>query len=153
MKVLSSGIDIIGKKQPDLRRSAGYLHPNETLTGTEAILLVDDDPMMRGLLGAALERYGYFVLTAHDGEKAMEVAGAYGAPIHLVLSDVVMPKLNGCALITELRRWYPSIGVLLMSGLSEGGNAALVIDDDLTFFIQKPFSMDALAAAVRPAIE
>jgi two-component system, cell cycle sensor histidine kinase and response regulator CckA len=153
MKVLSSGIDVVGEPQADLRRTAGYLHPNSALTGTEAILLVDDEPMMRGVLGTALERYGYSVLAAHDGERAMEVASAYGAPIHLVLSDVVMPRLNGCALITALRRWYPSIGVLLMSGLPEGGDAALQIDDDLTFFIQKPFTMDALAAAVRSALE
>ena len=158
MKVLSSGVDVAVELDSDVGESGEPLrttrpHLVAEYTGTETILLVDDERVIRNLLTVALERYGYRVLAANDGEHAIEVAAAHGAPIHLLLSDVVMPRLDGCALSAELRRWYPSVGVLLMSGFPDGMHSALDIDDDLTFFIRKPFSMDALAAAVRSSLD
>jgi len=147
MKVLSSGVYAL---DDDPEPST---HIDDGLTGTETILLVEDDQMMRDLLRAALERFGYVVVAAQDGEAAIEVASQYGAPIHLVLADVVMPRMNGCDLARELRRWYPSIGVLLMSGFPDGATAARALETELAFFIEKPFSMQALAAAIRSAAE
>ena len=109
--------------------------------------------MIRDFLTFALERYGYNVLVATDGEDAIELAESYQAPIHLVLSDVVMPRLDGCRLCADLRRWYPSIGVLLMSGFPDGEMAALDFEDELTFFIRKPFSTNELVAAARAALD
>src|SRR4051794_39964809 len=139
MKVLSSGIE-------SGNEASG---PNPVLSGTETVLLVEDDAMIRDLLSAAIARYGYTVLTAEDGEAAIDAAADHRAPIHLVMSDVVMPRMDGRQLIEKLRRWYPAIGVLLMSGFSEGAQTALDVEDDLTFFIQKPFSIEAMAAAIR----
>lgn len=158
MKVLSSGVDVALDIASDDRPSDRPLRASRPrllaeYAGTETILLVDDERVIRNLLSIALERYGYRVLPATDGEDAIEVAAAHQAPIHLLLSDVVMPRLDGCRLSAELRRWYPSVGVLLMSGYPEGIESALDIEDDLTFFIRKPFSMDALAGAVRSAID
>jgi two-component system cell cycle sensor histidine kinase/response regulator CckA len=152
VKVLSSGVSETDDQPIDLN-AAPPRRLNPIYAGTETILLVDDEPMMRKLLKMALEAYGYTVLPAIDGESAIDVASAHAAPVHLVLSDVVMPRLDGRQLMMELRRWFPTIGVLLMSGLPEGQLAALSAPDELTFFIQKPFSMDALGAAVRSAIE
>ena|ERR1043166_1872558 len=146
MKVLSSGVE----PEPD---AASRPRVDQSLIGTETILLVEDDSMMRELLTSALERFGYSVIAARDGEAAIEVASRYAAPIHVVLADVVMPRMNGCDLARELRRWYPSIGVLLMSGFPDGAAAAQALDAELAFFIEKPFSMSALAAAVRSAAE
>src|SRR3954471_17531385 len=147
MKVLSSGLSASDSNA----RPATQI--DALLTGTETILLVEDDSMMRELLTLALERFGYAVVAAQDGEAAIDVASQYGAPIHVVLTDVIMPRMNGCDLAHELRRWYPSIGVLLMSGLPDGAAAALALDTEMAFFIQKPFSMHALAAAIRSAVE
>jgi two-component system cell cycle sensor histidine kinase/response regulator CckA len=158
MKVLSSGVDVALDAGFDEWQSSQPLRASRPrlvagYTGTETILLVDDERVIRNLLTVAMERYGYRVLAATDGENAIEVAAEHRAPIHLLLSDVVMPRLDGCALSAELRRWYPSVGVLLMSGFPDGMHSALDISDDLTFFIRKPFSMDALAAAVRSSID
>jgi two-component system, cell cycle sensor histidine kinase and response regulator CckA len=121
--------------------------------GTETILLVDDEPMVRHFLSFVLTRYGYSVLEAENGEDALDLAGSHGAPVHLLLTDVVMPKLNGCELAGLLRRWYPGIGLLLMSGFADGEFAALNLGDDMAFFIRKPFGMRELAAAVRSALD
>src|ERR1051325_10955659 len=143
MKVLSSGIEA----------DVGSSPRNPVLAGTETILLVEDDAMIPDLLSAAIESYGYAALAAEDGEAAIDVAAAHAAPIHLVISDVIMPRMDGRQLVERLRRWYPSIGVLLMSGYELVAKTALDVENDLTFFIQKPFSIEALAAAVRSAIE
>jgi two-component system, cell cycle sensor histidine kinase and response regulator CckA len=136
-------------------RVSGGTHPViiPEYIGTETILLVDDEPMVRHFLSFVLNRYGYAILEAENGEDALDMAGSHGAPIHLLLSDVVMPKLNGCELSAHLRRWYPSIGVLLMSGFSDGETAALELDTDMAFFLRKPFGMEELAAAVRSALD
>jgi two-component system, cell cycle sensor histidine kinase and response regulator CckA len=126
---------------------------NDEYRGSETILLVDDDAVLRKLFTLTLERYGYRVLVAHDGEDALRVAGEHMAPIHLLLSDVVMPRRNGCSLSTELRRWYPGMGVLLFSGWPEGEEEARALRGEATFFIRKPFGLAHLMASVRAAID
>jgi DNA-binding NtrC family response regulator len=154
MKVLVGRVNVPAEALP-AGQSGEAVHPHliPQYQGTETILLVDDEPMIRDFLTFALERYGYNVLVATDGEHAIELAEAYQAPIHLVLSDVVMPRLDGCRLSADLRRWYPSIGVLLMSGFPDGEMAALDSEDELTFFIRKPFSTNELVAAARAALD
>ena len=148
MRVLPSGIDVIDDgSEPVERPSVGELH------GTETILVVEDEPMMREVLGAALHGFGYTVVPAGDGEEAIDAAAKYGGPIHLVLADVVMPRVDGATLVSELRRWYPGIGILLMSGMYHGATVALELRDDRAFFIRKPFTINALAVAVRSAID
>src|SRR3954463_9465931 len=121
--------------------------------GTETVLLVDDESQIRETLAFALRRSGYLVLVADSGEDAMRVAAEHGAPIHLLLSDVVMPNIDGCDLARDFRRWSPGIGVLLMSGYPGGQDAARQIHDNSVFVIDKPFGMERLLAAVRAAID
>jgi two-component system, cell cycle sensor histidine kinase and response regulator CckA len=153
VKNLSSVRDVAEKPAHD--RISGGSHPGSIpeYTGTETILLVDDEPMVRHFLSFVLNRYGYSILEAENGEDALDMAGAHGAPIHLLLSDVVMPKLDGCALSAHLRRWYPGIGVLLMSGFSDGEAAAMNLEADMAFFLRKPFGMVELAGSVRAALD
>jgi CheY-like chemotaxis protein len=121
--------------------------------GTETILIADDDPMVRDFLRLALARCGYAIAAAANGPEAMAIASSYQAPIHLVIADIVMPGMDGRELCADLRRWFPSIGVLLMSGYVVGERTALGASDDLTFFIRKPFGLEEMAAAVRTALD
>jgi two-component system, cell cycle sensor histidine kinase and response regulator CckA len=154
MKILAPDVDGDPKAHP-VRHSGESAHPHliPAYRGNETILLVDDESMLRDLLALALEQYGYNVLMAADGEDAIELADRYRAPIHLVLSDVVMPRLDGTRLCADLRRWYPGIGVLLMSGFADGELLALKLEGERTFFIRKPFSINELVAAVRAALD
>ena len=121
--------------------------------GNETILVVDDDIMSRELLAIAMRTYGYAVLEAVDGEDAITQIERYGAPIHLVITDIVMPNLGGVALSDMVRRWYPSSRVLFMSGYEHGEMAALARQDERTSFIAKPFHVKQLAAAVRRLLD
>jgi len=145
MKVLWSGFESAESEAADSTKAE--------LRGTETILLVEDERMIRDLLAAALANFGYRVLAAEDGEAAIGMAGKYGAPIHLILSDVVMPRMSGVELATSVRRWYPGVQVLLMSGFPEGSAAVYSLSDEPVFFIRKPFTIRALAAAVRSALD
>ena len=125
----------------------------EDLKGTEAILVVDDDAMVRDVVSRMLREYGYTALEATDGMDAINVAGKYDAPIHLVLTDVVMPELTGRQLFFYLRGWYPSLRVLFMSGFSKGETAVKDFQDVVTAFIKKPFTQDDLVRKVRELLD
>jgi DNA-binding response OmpR family regulator len=146
MKVFSSGINV----SDDDRE---LLPENDELQGSETVLVVEDEPVIRNLIATTLRQFGYQLIVAEDGEAAIELASKYGAPIHLVIADVRMPRMNGVELVTALRRWFPSIGVLLMSGYRDETNAAMGVEGLQIYFIAKPFTMRALAAATRSAIE
>jgi PAS domain S-box-containing protein len=120
--------------------------------GTETILLVEDEQRVRDLVSTVLRRCGYTVLEACRGEEALEVARNHVAPIHLLLSDVVMPGMGGrvvAARITELR---PSTRILLMSGYSDDVILRTGIAAAETPFIQKPFTASDLALKVREVL-
>jgi two-component system cell cycle sensor histidine kinase/response regulator CckA len=145
MKVLPSGVETSESEPFDTTRP--------DLRGTETILVVEDDRMMRELLVVVLEQFGYQVVSAADGSAAIDAAARFGAPIHLILSDVVMPRMSGVELVASVRRWYPGVGVLLMSGYPEGATAAFSLDEELIFFIRKPFTIPALVGAVHSALD
>lgn len=109
----------------------------------ETILLVEDDPAVRSVMARALRARGHEVLEAQHGEDALAVAGAHAAPINLVVTDVVMPHMDGPALFDELRRWYPGLRVLFVSGYTRG-TLTQERCDDATDFLAKPFTMDLL---------
>lgn len=125
--------------------------PNST-THTETILLVDDEPAIRQLIERALSAKGYTVLVAENGNDALEVADRHRAPIHLVVSDVAMPEMDGRQLFHKLRTWYPTIRFLFISGQMEGAGADVSIDGR-TAFLPKPFSMELLLKFVRFVID
>lgn len=121
--------------------------------GSEAILFVDDNAMFREMATFALRAYGYTVICACDGEDALAEAGRYLAPIHLVVTDVVMPNLDGHDLVRTLRNWYPKIRVLFMSGYSRGEAGVRDQSDAATGFLAKPFHVNELAAAMRSLLD
>ena len=94
------------------------------MSGPPTILLAEDEPSVRRLMRATLERAGYNVLEVLDGEHALQVARRLAGPIDLLLSDVVMPRMRGDALAQRLRALYPPIKVLYVTGHANLVNAA-----------------------------
>jgi two-component system cell cycle sensor histidine kinase/response regulator CckA len=123
--------------------------PPANLRGSETILVVEDQTEVRRLARAALEGYGYRVLDAASAADALAVCRTHPAPIHLVLTDVVMPEMTGRDLADRLRPLRPDTKVLFMSGytdnviLHQGALPAGVA------YLQKPFTPEALALKVR----
>jgi len=113
------------------------------------ILLVEDEEYVCGLARACLEQLGYSVITAADGAEALSAARQYRGRIHLLLTDVVMPRMTGTELAGQLTKTRPGLKVLYMSGYSDNefaNGAGLDLNSD---FIQKPFLPAALAAKVQ----
>jgi PAS domain S-box-containing protein len=126
--------------------------PSPAELASETVLLVEDDDRVRGLVATVLRKRGFTVLVASRGDEALEIARGHAAPIHLLLSDIVMPGMSGrvvAARVTELR---PETRVLLMSGYSDEASPRVGVESAKMPFIQKPFSMDVLAARIREAL-
>jgi DNA-binding NtrC family response regulator len=121
--------------------------------GTETVLLVEDEPLVREIAKSALSDQGYLVLEAEHGEVALRVAAAHDAEIALVLTDVVMPKMGGRELVEQLRKVRPGIRVLYMSGYT----AASIDEQDVvepgTSFLRKPFALAEMLGKVREALD
>ena len=125
----------------------------EISTGDETILLVEDDPSMRQLTRLVLESYGYTVLEAENGVKALEVAKADGRAIDLVVTDVIMPQMGGRSLMEPLRVARPGVRVLYMSGYTDETVARYGGIEASAPFIQKPFTPAGLANKVRAVLD
>jgi eukaryotic-like serine/threonine-protein kinase len=121
--------------------------------GSETILVVDDEPLVRESLGRMLNRLGYTVLLAADGEEALRVASEHLDAIALVITDVLMPGMNGLELARELNRQAPRLKVLFVSGYTDGVLAERGILRERVDFIQKPLALAVLAARVREALD
>ncbi len=122
----------------------------EELWGSGTVLLVEDEPMVRTVAERALTRQGYVVVTANNGEEALEIV-ARGEPIDLLISDVVMPVMDGPTMVREARKSRPEIPVLFMSGYAEE-HLRKSIDIDHVAFLPKPFSVQELAEAARKVL-
>jgi CheY-like chemotaxis protein len=121
--------------------------------GSETILLCEDDPKIRTLVERILGKSGYHVISAQTPEEALRLAGRHGETIHLLLTDVVMPRMNGFELAKALSAERPGIKVLYMSGYTDNHIAgASELPEDLPF-IQKPFTATGLNEMVRQALE
>jgi two-component system cell cycle sensor histidine kinase/response regulator CckA len=121
--------------------------------GTGVILLVEDEPSLRTLARHQLESCGYSVFEAGSGADALEVAGRYTGTIHLLLTDVVMPGMNGRSLAEELLRQRPQMSVIYMSGYTGQVVGADGVLDEGSCFLAKPFTREALARKVREALD
>ncbi len=121
--------------------------------GTETILLVEDDERVRALIGSVLKKRGYLVLEAARGQQALDIARTYALPIHLLLTDVVMPGMSGRVLSEHVTSLRSETRVLFMSGYSDEAILCHGVQTASRQFIQKPFSIDALAAKLREALE
>jgi PAS domain S-box-containing protein len=122
--------------------------------GTETVLVVEDEPMLLELAVVVLSDLGYRVLSADNGRQALKVIQSKPhEPIHLVLTDVVMPQMGGKELATQLQELLPHAKVLFCSGYTQ--DAIANVDELLpgTAFLQKPFTTDALARKVRELLD
>jgi PAS domain S-box-containing protein len=131
--------DIISQKPTDLR-------------GTETVLLVEDNQQVRELAFTILEYHGYTVLSAGSGQEALALLENYEGPIDLLLTDVVMPGMDGSKLYEQMRQLYPNAKALYMSGYTEDVIAHHGVMDAGVNFIQKPFTVKALSTKVREVI-
>ena len=123
------------------------------LAGSESILLIDDDAILRDTMRQLLERIGYTVRVAASGVEAMKLLDGSGFIPALVLLDVVMPGLAGPALLKELRKRLHSTPVVLMSGYSADQTVKDLLNSGARELVQKPFTLDTLAGAIRRAVE
>ena len=135
----------VGAPEPAVARST----PPDAPAGSETILLVEDEDMVRRLARQILERQGYQLLEATDGVHALEVADRYRGRIHALVTDVVMPKMGGRELAEQLLRRRPEVKVLFISGYTDDDIIRRGLLTPSMAFLQKPFSAEELAAAVR----
>lgn len=136
--------------------ASGTDEPAAVPTGTETILVVEDEEVVRRVTVRALEAQGYRVLEAADAEEALDLLEDRGARrrLDLLLTDVVLPGKSGPALVEEVRRVRPDLPVVLTSGYGEDlVRTQLVLDRASTVVIQKPFSVTELARKVRSLLD
>jgi CheY-like chemotaxis protein len=124
----------------------------ETPGGTERILLVEDDAGVRGLARLVLRRRGYTVLEARDGMEALAIASDYPGSIDLLITDVVLPGMNGRELAASLVSGQPGLKVLYMSGYTDDEVLRLGILEKDVPFLQKPLTPGSLARKVRDVL-
>jgi PAS domain S-box-containing protein len=122
------------------------------LTGSETVLVVEDQDDVRDYAVNALRTYGYSVIAARSGPDALDLAKRRMGPIDLLLTDVVMPSTDGRAVALELRKIRPETRVIYMSGHVDGAAGGAVEMEPKGEYLQKPFSPEALAARVRRAL-
>jgi two-component system cell cycle sensor histidine kinase/response regulator CckA len=126
--------------------------PARDITGQDTVLLVEDEEAVRSFAARALRVRGYKVLEAPGGEEALELVRNHPAPIHLLITDVVMPNMDGPTLVRNLKRVRPEIAVIFMSGYAE---EAFRRNDQNTadmHFLPKPFGLKQLAAKVKDVL-
>ncbi|MDF1793166.1 MAG: response regulator [Thalassobaculaceae bacterium] len=123
------------------------------LSGTGTVLLVEDEDPVRLFAARALRGKGYTVLEARSGEAALELLKAENPDIDLMVTDVMMPGMDGPALIREVRKDRPTLSVVCISGYSEDALRQRIADAESVAFLPKPFSLKQLAQAVKHATQ
>jgi two-component system cell cycle sensor histidine kinase/response regulator CckA len=126
--------------------------PAGDLHGSETILLAEDNEQVRELAYDILRRMGYVLLVAQNGAEALSLLASHNGPVDLLLTDVVMPDMNGKELYTQVAEKRPGIRVLYMSGYTDNVIAHRGVLDEGVQFIQKPFTVQGLAAKVREVL-
>ena len=122
------------------------------LTGTATILLVEDEEAVRAFAARALQSRGYKVHEAASGIDALEVMKQSGGAVDLVVSDVVMPELDGPSLLRELRKTRPDLKIIFISGYAEDAFKKNLPEGEIFHFLPKPFSLKQLAVAVKETL-
>jgi two-component system cell cycle sensor histidine kinase/response regulator CckA len=142
---------------PHIAQSAGHDRPLPTAAsapgGAETILLVDDNEGIRALASRILEKAGYRVIASSNGPKALSLLERHDGPVHLLLTDVVMPGMNGQALARRVRETRGGIKVLFTSGYIDDAIVHHGVLDEAGFFLDKPFTVAALIRKVRDVLD
>jgi PAS domain S-box-containing protein len=127
--------------------------PRKGCGGSETILVAEDDPRMRELVARTLSEHGYHTLSAADGAEGLERARAHPGPIHLLLTDVLMPRKGGRELATAVVSERPDTRVLYVSGYAGQPGLERVLRDAGESFLAKPFAPEVLLAKVREVLD
>ncbi|WP_161958860.1 PAS domain S-box protein [Ferruginivarius sediminum] len=122
------------------------------LTGMGTLLLVEDEDAVRSFSARALRKKGYTVLEAGSGEQALEMLKDESDPVDLLITDVVMPQVDGPTLVKRVRESRPSLKVIFISGYTEGSFRKHLDDDSGVHFLAKPFSLKQLAGTVKEVL-
>ena len=137
----------------DVDRMAVEKASRGPMPGTETVLFVEDEESVRELVRDYLGRSGYRVLDAADGIQALEMAGAHRGPIHILVTDVVMPRLSGRELVTRLSAARPDLKVLYISGYTDDSIFRHGVLEGGVAFLQKPFNLKDLAQKIRQVLD
>jgi two-component system cell cycle sensor histidine kinase/response regulator CckA len=127
--------------------------PTDNLRGSETILLVEDADALRKLAHSFLSDHGFQVMVAENGEEALRVAERHGRPIDLLVTDVVMPGMNGRALADRLLAKQPKLKILYISGYTDSFIAGHGVLEEGTFLLHKPFTEEVLIRKVRDVLD
>jgi DNA-binding response OmpR family regulator len=125
----------------------------ETMGGSETILLVEDSEPLRKLTKSFLESHGFRVLVAQDGEEALQLEGRHSGRIHLLLTDVVMPGMNGRALAERVLPRQSGMRVLYISGYTDSFVARHGVLEQGMVLLHKPFTEEVLIRKVREVLD
>jgi two-component system, cell cycle sensor histidine kinase and response regulator CckA len=131
----------------------GRTAPEAAQSGTETVLLVEDQDGIRDLVREFLQRKGYEVLQANDGDHALRIADEHKNPIHLLVTDIVMPNVGGRELARRLTKARPNMKVLFMSGYPDHVSLSGEVGGEHAAVLQKPFMLDTLARKVRGLLD
>jgi two-component system cell cycle sensor histidine kinase/response regulator CckA len=126
---------------------------DENLLGNETVLLVEDADALRKLARSFLAEHGFQTLVASNGDEAIQVAQNHNGKIHLLVTDVVMPGMNGKALADRLRPLHPGLRVLYISGYTDSFIAGHGVLEEGTHLLHKPFTEDALVRKIREVLD
>ena len=135
-----------------LQRDATGSSAEAMTPGAGTVMVVEDEPMVRKLARDVLDMHGYCVLEASHGPQALEIAGAHSGVIDIVVTDVVMPRMNGVELYRRLRAMRPDVAVLFMSGYARNVVGQAGAFPEGTAYLQKPFKPRELARKVREVL-
>jgi signal transduction histidine kinase len=120
-----------------------------SVNGSETVLVVDDEAAIRDLVRKVLEAHGYRVLSAAHGVEALSLVGSYKAPIHLLITDIIMPRMGGRELATRLSEVRSALPVLFLSGYPDSSYLDTAIPQNAYAFLMKPFTPTTLTRRVR----
>jgi len=138
-------------------KDAGIKEPSvvkeKIVKGNETILLVEDEPSILAVTKRMLERLGYSVLAANSPDEAIRISHQSNTPIDLLMTDVVMPSMNGRQLSKTILHSFPHMKCLFSSGYTANVIARRGVLDEGLYFISKPFSVEDLASKIREILD
>lgn len=138
-------------KSPDA--NGDVRREDKKYAGSETVLVVEDEENVRGLVSRILSMNGYRVLEARNGGDALERIRMLDGVLHMVVTDMIMPGMSGSDLIDRIRRDYPQVRVIFISGYTDSSIRDYIDRDSGVSFLQKPFTTDALASMVREMLD